>query len=58
MEMTFTLNEEEYNQLIQMLVNANPLIRKIATQAQAQMVAAASKPPKPAKPNGLEADKR
>lgn len=43
MAITFTLSEEEYNLLIQMLVNSNPIIQKIAQQAQPQ-IAAAQKP--------------
>lgn len=45
MAITFTLTEEEYQMLIQMLVNSNPIIQKIAQQANPQIQAAqAAKP--------------
>lgn len=43
MSITFTLSEEEYQMLIQMLVNSNPLIQKIAQQANPQIQAAQAK---------------
>lgn len=47
MTIKFELSEDDYNLLIQMLVNSNPIIQKIAQQAQAQMKQAQeqAKPP-------------
>lgn len=49
MPITIVLSEEDYNMLIQMLIAANPLIGKIAKQAQEQL----PPQPQPNQPNGV-----
>jgi len=45
MAITLTFTDDEYNTLINMLIQSNPLIQKIAQQAQPQIQAQQNKPP-------------
>ena len=54
---TLTLSEEEYNLLLNMLFNANPIIQKIAQQANPQLAAAQqqkAEPPRPEPPKPVD----